>query len=638
MDKEEDEDKDPEEALMIGRGTTLTPPPTSLDTELVADIAGFQALSAGDLHEMSDWAYVFYDGMLRIGAVGDRPSEAIDVLAIIMPPKTMKRKAIKKMVKNRIAEAIEEYEKTRANPGNVGQSGPENTRGILNVQGCSHKTFMNGKPHLFNGTKGVVGLRQWIEKLEQVLKFATPAEGWIYARNIPKCNRCNLHHYGSCPPKCQRCRRIGHMEKDYRVRLQGTGDNSLQNVMCFSVLFDSGVERSFLSTEFTPFIDIAPTALNTSYKVELADEKVGAYCFSKIDLRLGYHQLRVWEEDIPKTTFRIHYGHFEFTIMPFGLTNASTIFMDLMNRVCKTYLDKFVIVFIDDILIYSKSKEEHEVHLKMILDLLKKDKLYAKFSKCEFWLKKVQFLGHVVNRDGIHVDPSKVESVKNWKTPESLTKIRSFLGLVGYYRMFIEKFSKIIKPHTLLTQKNKTYRDGRFTSYLWQALQKALGTRLDMSTTYHPKTDGQRDRVLLKVSPWKRVVRFGKKGKLAPRYAGPFKIVEYVGPVADRLKLPQELSCIHDMFHVSNLKKCLAESDIQLPLEEIDIDENLRFVEEPIEIVARDVKKLKSRIIPLVNVRWNSRQGAEYTWEREDQFKTKYPYLFATLSSDAVTS
>ncbi|GKD38590.1 putative reverse transcriptase domain-containing protein [Tanacetum coccineum] len=129
------------------------------------------------------------------------------------------------------------------------------------------------------------------------------------------------------------------------------------------------------------------------------------------------------------------------------------------------------------------------------------------------------------------------------------------------------------------------------------------------------------------------VVQFGKKGKLAPRYVGPFEIVDCVGPVAYRLKLPQELSCIHDMFHVSNLKKCLAESNIQVPLEEIEIDKNLRFVKEPIEIVARDVKKLNRRRIPLVKVRWNSRQGAEYTWEREDQFKTKYPHLFASTSS-----
>nr|GFC54422.1 putative reverse transcriptase domain-containing protein [Tanacetum cinerariifolium] len=141
------------------------------------------------------------------------------------------------------------------------------------------------------------------------------------------------------------------------------------------------------------------------------------------------------------------------------------------------------------------------------------------------------------------------------------------------------------------------------------------------------------DRVLLKVSPWKGVVRFVKKGKLAPRYVGPFEIVERVRQVAYRLKLPQELSCIHDMFHVSNLKKCLAESDAQIPLEEIKVDENMCFVEEPIEIVERDVKKLKRQRIPLVKVRWNSRQGAEYTWEREDQFKTRYPHLFTSTSS-----
>ncbi|GKE61809.1 putative reverse transcriptase domain-containing protein [Tanacetum coccineum] len=207
---------------------------------------------------------------------------------------------------------------------------------------------------------------------------------------------------------------------------------------------------------------------------DLFDQLQGACCFSKIDLCSGYHQLRVREEDIPKTAFRTRYGHFEFTVMPFGLTNAPAIFMDLMNRVCKPYLDKFVIVFIDDILIYSKSEEEHEVHLKTILDLLEKEKLYAKFSKCEFWLKEVQFLGHVVNRDGIHVDPSKVESVKNWKTPESSTEIRSFLGLAGYYRRFIENFSKIAKPLTLLTQKNKAYVWGDKQDEAFQILKEKL--------------------------------------------------------------------------------------------------------------------------------------------------------------------
>ncbi|GKA51244.1 putative reverse transcriptase domain-containing protein [Tanacetum coccineum] len=258
-------------------------------------------------------------------------------------------------------------------------------------------------------------------------------------------------------------------------------------------------------------------------------------------------------------------------------------------------------------------------------------------------------------------------------------------------------------------------RDGRFTSHFWQALQKALGTRLDMSTTYHPQTDGQSERTIQTLEDmfracvldfggswdthlplvefsynnsyhasvkcasfealygrkckslvmWaevgesqligpknyrrdhredhtnqreKGVVRFGRKGKLALRYVGPFEIMERVGPVAYCLRLPQELSSIHDTFHVSNLKKCLADASLQVPLEEIEIDEKLRCVKEPVEIIDREVKKLKRKRIPIVKVRWNSQRGAEFTWEREDEFKTKYPHLFATTSSAIVAS
>ncbi|GJZ85932.1 putative reverse transcriptase domain-containing protein [Tanacetum coccineum] len=195
---------------------------------------------------------------------------------------------------------------------------------------------------------------------------------------------------------------------------------------------------------------------------DLFDQLQGARYFSKIDLRSGYHQLRVHDDDDDnsKTAFRTRYGHFEFTVMPFGLTNAPTVFMDLMNQVCKPYMDKFVIVFIDDILIYSKMKEDHENHLRLMLDLLRKEKLYAKFSKCEFRLQEVHFLGHVVNHDGIHVDPSKIEAVKSWKAPTTPSEVRSFLGLVGYYKGFIENFSKIAKPLTSLTQKNQKYEWG----------------------------------------------------------------------------------------------------------------------------------------------------------------------------------
>ncbi|GJY70353.1 putative reverse transcriptase domain-containing protein [Tanacetum coccineum] len=193
---------------------------------------------------------------------------------------------------------------------------------------------------------------------------------------------------------------------------------------------------------------------------DLFDQLQGSSIYSKIDLRSGYHQLRVREEDILKTTFRTRYGHYEFQVMLFGLTNAPAVFIDLMNRVCKPYLDKFVIVFIDDILIYSKNKEEHEEHLKAILELLKKEELYAKFSKCEFWIPKVQFLGHVIDCQGIHVDPAKIESIKDWASPKTPTEIRQFLGLAGYYRRFIEGFSKIAKPMTKLTQKKVTFEWG----------------------------------------------------------------------------------------------------------------------------------------------------------------------------------
>nr|GEZ44503.1 hypothetical protein [Tanacetum cinerariifolium] len=149
--------------------------------------------------------------------------------------------------------------------------------------------------------------------------------------------------------------------------------------------------------------------------------------YSKIDPRSSYHHLRVRQEDIPKTAFRNRYGHYEFHVMPFGLTNAPAVFMNLMNRVCKPYLDRFVIVFIDDILIYSKNKKEHEGHLKLILKLLKEEELYAKFSKCKFWLSEVQFLGHVIDSEGIHVDPVKIEAIKDWESPKTSTEIRQFL-------------------------------------------------------------------------------------------------------------------------------------------------------------------------------------------------------------------
>ncbi|GJX46002.1 putative reverse transcriptase domain-containing protein [Tanacetum coccineum] len=206
----------------------------------------------------------------------------------------------------------------------------------------------------------------------------------------------------------------------------------------------------------------------------LFDQLQGLSVYSKIDLRSGYHQLRVRDEYIPKTAFRTRYGHYKFQVMPFGLTNAPAVFMDLMNRVCKPYLDKFVIVFIDDILIYSRNKEEHANHLRIILELLRKEKLYAKFSKCDFWINIVQFLRHVIHSQGIHVDPAKIEAVKNWASPTTPTEVRQFLGLAGYYRRFIKKNSKIAKSLTELTQKNKKYIWGEDQESAFQLLKQKL--------------------------------------------------------------------------------------------------------------------------------------------------------------------
>nr|GEX63007.1 reverse transcriptase domain-containing protein [Tanacetum cinerariifolium] len=358
-----------------------------------------------------------------------------------------------------------------------------------------------------------------------------------------KCNRCGGCHFDQCPPKCDNYGRMRHKAKDYRSKNVASGATVQSNVVCYecgesghkshaclkkadrrggnmqgqayvicdaehnqgpnvvtgtfllnnryaTMLFDSGVDKSFVDIKFSHLIDIKPVKLNSSYEVKLADGKLVStnsvlrgctlnlldHLFDiylmpielgtfdvivgmdwlvdrdalivcgkkevyvpyknktlvvksdssisqlKIDLRSGYHQLRIREKDIPITAFQTRYGRFEFQVMPFGLTNAPVVFMDLMNRVCKPFLNKLVIVFIDDILIYSKNMKDHKKHLKIILELLKNERLYAKFSKCNFWLESVQFLGHVIDSKGVHVDLAKVEAIRNWSAPTTPTK------------------------------------------------------------------------------------------------------------------------------------------------------------------------------------------------------------------------
>ena len=190
---------------------------------------------------------------------------------------------------------------------------------------------------------------------------------------------------------------------------------------------------------------------------DLFDQLKGASIFSNIDLRSGYHQLRIKDVDVHKMAFRTRYGHYEFLVMPFGLTNAPAAFMDLINHVFQPYVDQFIMMFIDDILMYSKDRENHDTHFRVVLETLRKERLYAKLSKCEFWLNEVSFLGHIVSKEGIRVDPKKIEVVVEWKPPRNVTELRSFLGLASCYKIFVKGFSMIAAPMMRLLQKNVKY-------------------------------------------------------------------------------------------------------------------------------------------------------------------------------------
>nr|GEV56691.1 putative reverse transcriptase domain-containing protein [Tanacetum cinerariifolium] len=326
---------------------------------------------------------------------------------------------------------------------------------------------------------------------------------------------------------------------------------------------------------------------------ELADR--GSSVYSKIDLRLGYHELRVRDGDIPKTAFKMRYEHYVFQVMPFGLTNAPVVFMDLMNRLCKPYLDKFVIVFIDDVLIYLRNKEDHANHLRIILELLKKEKLYAKFSKSQ--------------NEAMKKKTSELRTYMEW------TKLLKYVLMelvvsrneVGYHYLAKVRDVQLTGPKIIHETTEKIVQ-------IRQRLQAARDRHRSYANSRRKTLEFQiGDHVMLKVLPRKGVIRFGKRGKLNPRYIGPFKILDRIGPVAYKIKLPEELSNVHRTFYVSNLKKCLSNVYLIIPMKELQLDDKLNFVEEPIEIMDREIKQLKQSRIPIVKVRWNSRRGLEFT-------------------------
>jgi hypothetical protein len=221
---------------------------------------------------------------------------------------------------------------------------------------------------------------------------------------------------------------------------------------------------------------------------DLFDQLGGESIFSKIDLRSGYHQVRIKGEDIHKNAFRMRYGHYEFVVVPFGLTNAPATFMCLMNNVLNKFLDKFVLVFIDDILIYSKNGEENEEHIRLVLQVLREHQLYAKFSKCEFFQKQIHYLGHVLSEEGVAIEPDKIKSIMEWTTPKDILDIRSFMGLEGYYRRFIKGFSKIGCPITTVQKKGIKFTWTQKCEESFQTLKHLL-THAPMLKIDDPKDD-----------------------------------------------------------------------------------------------------------------------------------------------------
>ncbi|GJR22889.1 putative reverse transcriptase domain-containing protein [Tanacetum coccineum] len=493
----------------------------------------------------------------------------------------------------------------------------------------------------------------------------------------------------------------------------------------------------------------APNRYPLSRIDDLFDQLQGSRFNSKIDLRSGYHQLRVREEDIPKDSqlgLRSDTYEGPINVYLFGLTNTPAVFIDLKNWVCKPYLDRFVIVFINDILIYSNSGKEHEGHLKLIMRLLKNEELYAKFSKCEFWLSKHKGLGAVLmQKEKVIAYASRQLKVhkKNYTTHDlELGALVFALKMWRHYLYGTKKVNMVANalsskerskplrvwalvmtislnlPKQILSAQSEARKEENFinedlhalimheshkskysthpgSDKMYQDIREAVLVAPNMKAEFragsikaasfevlygrkfrspicwaevrdsqlivpkiiHETTkkivqiksriqaahDRQNsyanvkrkplefqvgDKVMLKVSPWKGVIHFGKQGKLNPRYIGTFKIIAKVGTIAYRLELPEKLSKVHSMFHISNLKKCMSDEPLAIPLDEIQVDDKLHFIEEPVEIMDHEVKRLNQSRISIVKVCWNSRRGPEFTWEREDQMQKKYPHIF----------
>nr|GEV09421.1 reverse transcriptase domain-containing protein [Tanacetum cinerariifolium] len=548
-------------------------------------------------------SYLSGRGMKPAGSepVPEKPNNLVNVDR--MAPKrtstsevpAMTRVVIRKLVADSVATALEEQVANMESANNTNRNTEPREAPV--ARKCSYEEFMSCQPFNFKEEAYKVTWLEFkkllikkyyprtkVKKIEYKFYNMTIKEMILRLMGLPRSIKGNVT--ASKPQTLEESITITQRLMDQRERaLQKSMPKSKRQCSGKSIHVE-GQKRSS-RPERSPGFDVI-IGMDWLFKYHakiLCDEKVvyipidnetliirgdrSSSVYSKIDLRSAHHQLRVREEDIPKTSFRMRYRHYEFQVMPFGLTNALAVFMDLMNRVCKPYLDKFVIMFIDDILVYSHNKEEHANHLRIILELLKKEKLYAKFSKCDLWISIVQFLGHVIDSQGIHVDPAKIEAF------HASIKAAQFKALYGQkYRSpacwAVFRDVQLTGPEIL----NET------TKKIVQIRQRLQATR-DRQRSYtnvrrKPLEFQFRDRVMLIVSPRKGVIRFGKRGKFDPWYIGPFKILDRIGPVAYKLELPEELSNVHSTFYISILKKCLSDESLIIPMKELQVDEKQR--------------------------------------------------------------
>nr|GEV49327.1 hypothetical protein [Tanacetum cinerariifolium] len=501
-----------------------------------------------------------------------------------------------------------------------------------------------------------------------------PTDGKVSSGSLPLYEHCFTRHVGPCTIKCHKCGKVGHKERYCKEKNVATGENALPILTCYDCC-ERGHTRNRRPKKFKQvevkevrgqayaikdvepqgpnavtekkskekrledvpvihnFLEVFPEELlglppprPVEFRIDLVP---GAAPIARAPHRLAPSEmreltLRIKKEDIPVTAFRTRYGHIEFQVMPFGLTNAPAVFMDLRNRVCKPFLDKFVIVFIDDILVHSKDEKKHGKHLKIILELLKKERLHVKVSKFDFWLDSVQFLGHVIYRSGVHVNPATIKAIKNWAAPMTPTEMRQFLRLAGYYRSapilalpkgtkdFVVYCDASLKGYGAMLMQRAKIREAQKEAMKKENVKaESLGRLIKQIFKFYPDiTHCFGNRV------W--FLRFGGLRDLVMHESHKSKYSIHPGSN----KMYQDLK---PLYWWPNMKADIATY--------IQLDDKLHMIEEPVEVVDREVKRLKQSRIPIVKVREIHKEVLNLLRNVRTRLR-KYRHLFTSRGWD----